>query len=183
MPMETIETPRLLLRPLTPAIYCQVIDNYTEAEQMAFFGFTKPEELEAERKRRQQGASAFVASFLYFHILDKETQKVIGSAGYYRYYPNHHRGEIGYVINEERYRQRGLIKEALPYIIKFGFETMGLHRIEAMVEPSNTPSLRIMELFGFTREGQLREHYLYNGVYQDSLVFSLLRKEWQPLNS
>jgi ribosomal-protein-alanine N-acetyltransferase len=55
---------------------------------------------------------------------------------------------------------------------------MNLHRIEAYVGLANEPSNKLMQKFGFTKEGLLREHYLRDGIYHDSLIYSLLRKEW-----
>ena len=67
------------------------------------------------------------------------------------------------------------MKEAMPEVINYGFEKMGLHRIEAMVGKDNEPSLKLLHAHGFVQEGLLREHYLIDGRYEDSLVFSLLR--------
>lgn len=72
------------------------------------------------------------------------------------------------------------MKEALPYIIDYGFDRMNLHRIEAMVGPDNQASLRLVKGLGFVEEGLLREHYFIDGKFYDSLVFSLLKKEYNP---
>lgn len=176
---ETIETPRLLLKKISPVEYAYVLDNYTDEQLTDFFDYT-PELVARERDRRQQGISSFNSTLLYFMLVDKASGKTIGSAGYYRYYPAHARAEIGYILTDESYRQKGLVKEALPYIINYGFNTLNLHRIEAIVAPGNVPSLRIMELFGFTKEGLLRQHYFFNGKHDDSVIFSLLKSEWSP---
>lgn len=176
-----LETPRLKLLALTPELYVEVVDNYTDDELMAFLGYTTIEQVVLERERRAQGASSFTSSFLYFLLVDKATGKTIGSAGYYRVYPNHNRGEIGYILTDETFRNKGLIKEALPLIIAYGFEQMNLHRIEAFVGPENAISLKIMDNFGFTKEGHLREHYFTNNRHEDSVVFSLLKSEWKKL--
>jgi ribosomal-protein-alanine N-acetyltransferase len=70
------------------------------------------------------------------------------------------------------------MSEVLPEVIRYGFTTMKLHRIEAMVGPNNGASLRLMQKFGFRHEGHLKAHYLRNGIYEDSVVFGLLRSEW-----
>jgi len=181
VPTIILKTQRLLLKAVTPNIYTGVIDTYTDEQLMDFFGFTTADQLYKERQRRAQGASSYTSTFLFFIIVDIASNKTIGSAGYYRHYPNHNRGEIGYILTDETFRNRGLIKEALPVIINYGFNEMNLHRIEAFVAPDNLPSLRIMELFGFTKEGHLRQHYFTNGKHDDSVVFSLLRSEWKSL--
>jgi ribosomal-protein-alanine N-acetyltransferase len=55
---------------------------------------------------------------------------------------------------------------------------MGLNRIEAFAGKWNIPSLKILKGAGFKEEGVLRSHFLKNGVYEDSVCFSLLRDEY-----
>lgn len=68
--------------------------------------------------------------------------------------------------------------EALPALVSFAFETLGLHRLEADVDPRNAPSIRALERAGFAREGHQRERYLLNGEAQDALLYGLLRRDW-----
>lgn len=75
-------------------------------------------------------------------------------------------------------RSQGLMTEALHAVIEHGFTKMNLHRIEALVGIENTPSLKLMQKFKFTQEGILRQHYFINDKYEDSVVFSLLREEY-----
>jgi [ribosomal protein S5]-alanine N-acetyltransferase len=171
---ETIETPRLLLRTLTPDIYIKVLEDLSDEQLMEFTGYTRPEDIAKERARQYGGLSSYAMTFLYWHALDKETQKVIGSIGYYRVFPEHERGEIGYNIYDEANRRKGYMKELMPIVLAYGFETMKLHRIEAMISPGNEASIGLIEKFGFVKEGLMREHF----KREDSLVYSLLSREW-----
>jgi ribosomal-protein-alanine N-acetyltransferase len=73
------------------------------------------------------------------------------------------------------------MKEALVPIINFGFEEMKLNRIEAFVGPKNEASMKLVKKFGFKHEGVMRQHYNYNGTLEDSLVFGLLREEYEQM--
>ncbi|HEY0752258.1 MAG TPA: GNAT family protein [Chitinophagaceae bacterium] len=179
--MDNIITPRLILRPLTPETYAEVFTTYSEEEQKLFFGCKTGEELTEERKKYEQGLQMYRKSLLMFHLIEKETEKVIGWCGYHTWYLPHNRAEIGYVLTDEASKRKGYMKEALPYVIEYGFTQMNLHRIEAMVGPDNPPSLRLLTSLGFVQEGLLREHYFINGKFDDSLVFSLLKNEYKPL--
>ena len=76
------------------------------------------------------------------------------------------------------------MKEALPFVLQYGFEEMELKRIEALVGPNNEASLRLIRSMGFVQEGLLREHYFTNGRFEDSLFFSLLQREFVfPVNN
>jgi RimJ/RimL family protein N-acetyltransferase len=89
----------------------------------------------------------------------------------------HKRTEIGYVIGRDHWQQ-GFATEIVPRVIDFAFDELGLHRIEADIDPRNTGSIRIVERLGFRREGLLRERYHVNGEKQDSALFGLLKPDW-----
>jgi len=86
------------------------------------------------------------------------------------------------VIFDEAFRKKGYMGEALKAVLEHGFNTMKLKRVEALIGPSNTPSLNLIKRFGFSQEGVLREHYFTNGRYEDSLFFGLLEKEYRDRN-
>ena len=176
-PTETLITPRLLLRKCTPETYHHVFEHFNKEEQMSFFGFTAPEALAREQEKYAKGMATYNRTFLYFHLLDKETNELIGWCGFHTWYTEHRRAEIGYQLTNDAYKNKGLMSEAIAPIIAYGFEQMQLNRIEAFVGHQNTASLNIMQKMKFTKEGNMRSHYFKNGVMEDSLVFSLLQSE------
>ena len=177
MQTNILNTDRLMLRLINPEIYTQVMTTYNDEAIKKYFGITTTIELEQEKARFRQGMTMAGRSFLYFHLLEKQTKEVMGWCGYHTWFIQHRRAEIGYVLNEERFKGKGYMKEALPPVINYGFATMNLHRIEALIAPANEPSLRLVKYLGFTREGLLREHYLKSGKMEDSVVFSLLESD------
>ena len=174
MNFELLETERLFLRKLTPADFNYLFENLPQEEIMRFLGHRSTEEFEKEKAKYEGGYSTHNRSFCYFQLLDKASEKVIGGCGFHNWFPEHKRSEFGYRMLDETFRSKGLMSEAADAILRYGFENVELHRIEALVGKSNQPSLRIMEKFGFQYEGLLREHFFINGVFEDSLMFSLL---------
>jgi RimJ/RimL family protein N-acetyltransferase len=73
---------------------------------------------------------------------------------------------------------RGLATEAARAILTFGFEAMELHRVEAMVDPENLASLRVLEKLGFVREGRTREDYRFEDQFRDTVRLGLLRLDF-----
>jgi ribosomal-protein-alanine N-acetyltransferase len=71
---------------------------------------------------------------------------------------------------------KGYMKEALKAIIDYGYEVMNLHRIEAVVYPENKTSIKSLINLGFNREGLLQEYAFFRNIYQDLIMFSLLKK-------
>jgi [ribosomal protein S5]-alanine N-acetyltransferase len=85
-------------------------------------------------------------------------------------------GSLGYWIGEP-YARQGLMTAAVKALIPFSFETLRLHRLEAACIPSNLASVRLLEKTGFTREGFARQYLCINGVWQDHLLYGLLKTD------
>ena len=103
----------------------------------------------------------------------KEDSKLIGNVGYFRMQPENHRAEIGYMLGTE-FHGKGIMQEALTEIIRYGFENMRLHSIEAVTDPENFSSWKLLEKNGFIREGHFKEDFYWQGKFLDSFVYSLL---------
>jgi [ribosomal protein S5]-alanine N-acetyltransferase len=89
----------------------------------------------------------------------------------------HQRGEFGYWTGMPFWNQ-GFTTEAAGRVVEHGFRALDLHRIQALVLPSNTGSVRVLEKLGFRREGVLRDYVLRWGEFQDRTIYGLLRDEW-----
>lgn len=178
MQFNYLETPRFLLRETTPEVYHYVFTTYSKEQIMAFFGHRSQEEFKLDEYRFQNGLRTFNKTFLYFYIIDKQTNIVVGWCGFHTWYLDHRRAEIGYMLFDDQHKQKGIMSEAIAPIIDFGFREMLLLRIEALIGPTNIPSLKIIEKLKFTKEGHLRAHYCKNNQMDDSLVFSLLKHEY-----
>lgn len=72
---------------------------------------------------------------------------------------------------------KGYGGEALMEILTYGFNELGLNRIEARINADNTASLRLFQKIGYRREGVLREAIYKNGRYKDVIVMSILKEE------
>ncbi|KAF0823121.1 GNAT family N-acetyltransferase [Cytobacillus firmus] len=104
----------------------------------------------------------------------KDSGKVIGSCGFLNRNPKHYRSEVGYELSREHWG-KGIANEALERVLKFGFEHLGLERIEALIEPKNLSSQKLVERQGFTREGLLRHYEYTNGKFDDLYMYSILK--------
>jgi RimJ/RimL family protein N-acetyltransferase len=84
---------------------------------------------------------------------------------------------IGMALHQPYWGQ-GYATEVGMLMLQMSFEQFGVHRIEALVEPSNERSLALVRKAGFTREGLLRERIL-DEDWIDTEVWSLLEREWR----
>jgi ribosomal-protein-alanine N-acetyltransferase len=86
--------------------------------------------------------------------------------------------ETGYDLNRA-YWGRGVMREAMSAVLSYGFTTLELHRIEAIIDIQNVRSKTLLEKLGFTYEGNLRQRYYMDGRFEDEHYFGLLKHEWQ----
>ncbi|WP_055106554.1 GNAT family N-acetyltransferase [Paenibacillus ihumii] len=108
----------------------------------------------------------------------KEDGQLIGSCGFNVWeLSGAYRGEIGYDLGRE-YWGFGYMSEAMRMLLSYGYQTIGLNRIEALVDPRNSASRRLLQSFEFTEEGLLRQYQKTEDGFVDLLMFSLLRQEY-----
>ncbi|TQR17945.1 GNAT family N-acetyltransferase [Psychrobacillus soli] len=104
----------------------------------------------------------------------KDSGKVIGSCGFLNKLTKHYRTEIGYELSKD-YWGIGVASEALEAVVKYGYHHLQLERIEALIEPTNIPSQRLVEKQGFIREGLLRHYEYTRGKFDDLYMYSILK--------
>ncbi|HYQ24269.1 GNAT family protein [Stenotrophomonas sp.] len=83
------------------------------------------------------------------------------------------RAEIGYLLAPDKQGQ-GYMHEALQQVVTYLFEILGLHRVEAEIDPRNRPSAHVLDRLGFHLEGVLRQRWRIQGEPSDSAVYGLL---------
>lgn len=175
-----LRTPRLLLRELNPQVVRHLFNNHTGPEVFHMLGCGSEQDYQAIKERYWLN---FVdnprLTFRTWLLIDPKTSGLIGDCSFHSWWVGHHYAETGYGIWDELYQGKGLMSEALERILEVGFGEMKLQRVEAFVLPNNKPSIRIMEKFGFRREGVLRRRYNGEGKMGNTLAFSLLPEEFE----
>jgi ribosomal-protein-alanine N-acetyltransferase len=109
----------------------------------------------------------------YWAIALKETNKLIGTTCLWHIDKENYRAEIGYELHPD-YQRKGIMNEALPLILKYGFSVMKLHTLEAVVNPANTASIKLLEKNGFVREAYFKENEYYNNKFVDTAIYTLI---------
>lgn len=108
-------------------------------------------------------------------ITYKDNPKLIGIIGHYKIKPEHFRAEVGYMLLPE-YKGKGIISEAIKEVVNYGFNEMKLHSIEAIIDPENFGSARVLEKNNFVKEAHLKENEFYEGRFLDTVIYSILNK-------
>lgn len=115
-----------------------------------------------------------------FAIILRENGKMIGTIELYNYQAGF-KAELGYALNNN-YWGRSIVPEATVAVLDWGFNTLGLRRIEAAAFVSNRQSQRVCEKCGFRYEGVARNGYLrYDGQLFDKVMYGITDTEYLAL--
>ena len=87
---------------------------------------------------------------------------------------------LGYHIGAPHAR-RGYMTEALGLAVSYSFGPLGLHRLEANIQPDNAPSIRLVRRLGFTLEGYSRRYLKIGGRWRDHERWAILAEDWRVL--
>lgn len=87
---------------------------------------------------------------------------------------------LGYWMGE-RHAGKGYMTEAVRGALRFAFQDLALHRVEAACLPNNEPSKRLLERVGFQSEGMARAYLRINGSWADHLLYAALSSDRLPM--
>lgn len=88
--------------------------------------------------------------------------------------------EIGYSFLPE-YWGNGFAAEAVRAVIQYIFNHFKINRLAAFLNAENERSKALVERVGMVKDGRMRETRLVNGVYHDEYVYSILKREYNPV--
>lgn len=117
-------------------------------------------------------------AMLQWMIADARDDRAIGTCTLFHVDPPHRRAEIGYALRRDRWGA-GLATEAVSLALDWAFDVLGLHRVEADIDPRNAASRAMLARLGFQVEGLLRERFFVGDAAGDSELLGLLAPEWR----
>jgi [ribosomal protein S5]-alanine N-acetyltransferase len=85
---------------------------------------------------------------------------------------------IGYWI-DEKHAGNSYVPEGVALVIRYGFETLGLHRLEAAIVPRNEKSRRVAAKLGLRDEGTARRFLQIRGVWEDHVRYAITVEDWR----
>ncbi len=175
----TLQTERLVLRKLRQTDADDFFANFSDEETMRYFGMEPLTQLEQAVQTIEGRLQAFEEDrAIRWAITFREEDRLIGTIGFHRFDRESSRAEVGYELNRSLWG-KGVMSEALQAALGYGFDQLNLNRIEGLVSPENVGSLRVLEKGGFTQEGILRAYMFFGGRYHDSVMFSMLKSEFE----
>ena len=176
-PFHDLETERLLLRRVDNNDYKEVLALRSNPETMKYIPrpLLKNEE-EAFARIAMIENKIINKEGINWAITIKDDPRLIGIIGHYRIQLENYRAEIGYMILPE-FNGLGIVTEAVKEVVKYGFDIMKLHSIEAVIDPDNIASAKVLEKNGFVKEAHFKENEFHEGHFYDSVIYSILNKK------
>src|SRR3990172_7921081 len=116
---------------------------------------------------------------LVIEAKDQDGWTMIGNSGFFNIDWRNRGAELGIVIGDKAYWNKGYGTEAMRLLLHHGFTTLNLHRICLRVYEENMRAIRAYEKAGFVHEGRMRQAEFRDDKYLDVLLMSVLRPEWQ----
>lgn len=163
MPWNILETDRCLVRETMPEdveAFYRIYSNPAITEYM--------EELYPDREQEKRYIREYIEKVYTFFgfgvwtVVEKGTGEVIGRAGF-SYREGFEDPELGFIIGVPWQRQ-GYAWEVCRAVLAYASAALEFHKVQALVETENLPSLKLCERLGFRRHSLVtlngRSHYL-----------------------
>lgn len=174
----TLHTERLTLRFVDRQDSAALFDIFSDPESMRYWSASAwLHPAQADDNIEQTLKGYLDGDTLRLAVTLSATGELIGTVTLYAFDWRNHRCDIGYMLSRRHWGQR-YMPEALAALIAHGFSALELHRIEADIHPTNGASASILKRLHFREEGHLRERWFVNNEISDSLIYGLLRSDW-----
>ncbi len=171
-PFPVLETERLHLRPITQEDKYQIYALRTDLEVCKYL-----DRAIAKNIHEAIQHIIFITNTMaknervVWGMALKDDPKLIGAIGFWRIFPEDYRAEVGYEMLPE-YQGKGLMSETMQAILKYGFEELKLHSVEAHLDPRNKRSIHLLEKNNFKLEAHFRERYFRKGEFSDGMIYT-----------
>ena len=176
--LPTLTSSRLVLRWLEDTDAADLFAIFSNQQAMRFWSSLPWTDMAEALDLINSVRRHFAADSLYqWGVVRREDGALIGTCTLAHIDAQNRRAEIGFMLRPDCWGQ-GYMSEALSTLLRFAFEELAMHRIEADVDPRNGPSIRLLERLGFQREGLLRERWLVGQEVNDTVFYGLLQREW-----
>lgn len=172
----TIRTERLLLRQFVESDLENVYKGLSDPDIINYYGvsYTTLEETKqqmeffADLERNGTG--------IWWAVCSSDNKVFYGAGGLNDLNKEHKKAEIGFWLLTD-FLGQGIMPEAMPLICKYGFESLGLHRIEGLVETDNLNCKKAMQKLGFKHEGTMKDCEIKNGSFISLAIYAKIKGE------
>ncbi|WP_037320739.1 GNAT family N-acetyltransferase [Salegentibacter sp. Hel_I_6] len=168
--IANIKTDRLLLRGIRASDIENIHKGLSNPEVIKHYGVSF-ESLEATREQMDWFADS---RQFWWAICSPDNKLFYGAGGLNDLSLEHKKAEIGLWLLPD-FWGKGIMTEAMPLICNFGFEKLGIHRIEGFVNTDNRNCKKAMAKLDFQHEGTMKECEVKNGQFLSVDIYAKLK--------
>lgn len=173
-----LESERLVLRQVETADAATLFTHFATLREDRFWDLQHRSVEEARQHIELIHTWYGEQRLLWWALTLKGESEVIGSCSLYDF-ERESRAEIGYWLSQHK-QGMGIATEAVERVVRCGFDSLNLHRIQASCHPQNLAAVAVVRRAGFREEGLLREYEPGHAGWRDCLMFSLLKGDVPP---
>ena len=180
---RTLETERLIVRSINHEDASSVFD-YGKIPEVSKYCLWEPHE-------SLKDSIGYIEDYAFSHykegvpepmaIVEKKSQRMIGTVGCFWKSKKSHCMEIAYAIHPDFWGQ-GITAEAGKAVIDYCFKLFKVERMQSVHKSPNLSSGRVMQKLGMKHEGELRNRLMHRGEYWNMTQYSVLHGEWLELH-
>ncbi|WP_299568106.1 GNAT family N-acetyltransferase [uncultured Pedobacter sp.] len=174
--MTSMKTDRLLLRPITPEDKQNIYKGLSHPEVIKFYGVSFHSLEATEEQMIWYRELEENETGRWWAICSADGRTFYGAGGFNNLSKAHKKAEIGFWLLPE-FWAKGLMQEAFPLICSYGFDTLGLNRIEAFVETENSNCKKAIEKLNFKHEGTMRNCEIKDNKFLSIAIYSKLKND------
>jgi ribosomal-protein-alanine N-acetyltransferase len=175
---KPIETERLIIRAIEQLDADDCFQIFSDQEIHLLMALPFHENIEQTSQFIKKTHHDYIDNnFAWFAVVEKSSNKTIGMLVFDDYSPKFCKTGLAYVFAKD-FWGKGYAFEASKALVDFGFESMGLNRIYATVDPENLRSERVLEKLGMQYEGYLRQEVRCQGTFKDRKLYAILKEDW-----
>jgi len=171
-----IKTSRLLLRQFVQEDLENVYKGLSHPEIIKYYGVSYKSLEETKEQLKFFAELEKNGSGIWWAVCSLDNKTFYGAGGLNSLNKEHQKAEIGFWLLTNFWGQ-GIMTECVPLICKYGFDTLDLHRIEAIVETKNLNCRKAMEKLHFVHEGTMRDCEIKNGKFISLAVYAKLKTD------
>lgn len=176
-----LENEKVLLRPLLENDFENLIRFSLEQPELWKYSLITAEGGINLRNYLQIAAKGLNEQKEYpFIVFDKKKNQYAGSTRFYDIQPDLQTLQLGYTWYGKEFQGTGLNQNCKYLLLEFAFEKWNMERVEFRADNENVRSIAAMKSIGCKVDGVLRSNTpKREGGRRDSIVLSILKKEWE----
>lgn len=169
-------TSRFLLRRIVATDIENIFKGLSHPDVIRYYGISYTSLAATQAQMDWYAQLERTGTGIWWAIVSPGDNLFCGAAGLSSLHAQHKKAELGLWLLPGYWGQ-GIMPEVIPFICRYAFEQLGLHRIEAQVETENINCKAVMRKLGFTYEGCMRDCEIKDGKFISLEIYALLRTD------